>query len=104
MKIARKWLLKVGAVLVAVTVLLLPATLVASPRIKDIVDIENVRPNQLIGYGLVVGLAGTGDKIRNAPFTEESMQAMLERMGVTDTSQDLTLPLAVGAAPVNCAA
>lgn len=54
----------------------------AGPRIKDIVDIENVRPNQLIGYGLVVGLAGTGDKIRNAPFTEESMQAMLERMGV----------------------
>ncbi|SEI78418.1 flagellar P-ring protein precursor FlgI [Sphingomonas sp. OV641] len=57
-----------------------PAT--AGPRIKDIVDVENVRPNQLVGYGLVVGLAGTGDRTRNAPFTEESMQAMLERMGV----------------------
>lgn len=61
--------------------------LIASPacagsRIKDIVDFENVRPNQLIGYGLVVGLAGTGDRMRNSPFTEESMQAMLERMGV----------------------
>lgn len=54
----------------------------AGPRIKDIVDIENVRPNQLVGYGLVVGLAGTGDRMRNSPFTEESMQAMLERMGV----------------------
>ena len=49
----------------------------AAPRIKDIVDVENVRPNQLVGYGLVVGLAGTGDRIRNSPFTEESMQSML---------------------------
>lgn len=54
----------------------------AGNRIKDIVDVENVRPNQLVGYGLVVGLPGTGDRIRNAPFTEESLQAMLERMGV----------------------
>lgn len=55
----------------------------AQTRIKDIVDVENVRENQLVGYGLVVGLAGTGDRMRNAPFTEESMQAMLERMGVS---------------------
>lgn len=54
----------------------------AQTRIKDIVDVENVRENQLVGYGLVVGLAGTGDRLRNTPFTEESMQAMLERMGV----------------------
>lgn len=54
----------------------------ARSRIKDIVSVENVRPNQLVGYGLVVGLAGTGDRMRNTPFTEESMQAMLERMGV----------------------
>jgi flagellar P-ring protein precursor FlgI len=55
---------------------------VAGNRIKDIVDVQNVRSNQLVGYGLVVGLPGTGDRTRNAPFTEESMQAMLERMGV----------------------
>jgi flagellar P-ring protein precursor FlgI len=55
----------------------------AGARIKDIVDVQNVRSNQLVGYGLVVGLAGTGDRIRNSPFTEESMQAMLERMGVS---------------------
>ncbi|WP_246586947.1 flagellar basal body P-ring protein FlgI [Stakelama flava] len=64
---------------------LMPLNALARPaehRIKDIVDIENVRSNQLVGYGLVVGLAGTGDRTRNTPFTEESIQAMLERMGV----------------------
>lgn len=60
----------------------MPAQAAPSSRIKDIVDVENVRSNQLVGYGLVVGLAGTGDRIRNIPFTEETMQAMLERMGV----------------------
>ncbi len=51
-------------------------------RIKDLIDIEGVRSNQLIGYGLVVGLNGTGDTLNNAPFTRQSIQAMLERMGV----------------------
>lgn len=51
-------------------------------RIKDIVDIEGVRENQLVGYGLVVGLNGTGDGLNNSPFTKQSLQAMLERMGV----------------------
>ena len=55
----------------------------AAPRIKDIVSVENVRANQLVGYGLVVGLAGTGDRLRNSPFTQESLAAMLERMGVS---------------------
>jgi flagellar P-ring protein precursor FlgI len=58
------------------------APAMAGPRLKDIVSVENVRANQLVGYGLVVGLAGTGDRVLNTPFTEESMQAMLERMGV----------------------
>lgn len=68
--------------LAACIALLLPMTAAGASRIKDIVDIENVRENQLVGYGLVVGLPGTGDRTRNAPFTEETMQAMLERMGV----------------------
>lgn len=59
-----------------------PAHASPTPRIKDIVDVENVRGNQLVGYGLVVGLPGTGDRMRNTPFTEETLQAMLERMGV----------------------
>lgn len=51
-------------------------------RIKDIVDVENVRTNQLIGYGLVVGLQGTGDSIRNVPFTSETLVSMMARSGV----------------------
>ncbi|RME62270.1 MAG: flagellar basal body P-ring protein FlgI [Alphaproteobacteria bacterium] len=54
----------------------------ASSRIKDLVRFENVRDNQLTGYGLVVGLNGTGDTLRNSPFTEKSLAAMLERLGV----------------------
>ena len=58
-------------------------------RIKDIANIEGVRQNQLIGYGLVVGLNGTGDTINNSPFTRQSLQAMLERLGVNIRGQTL---------------
>ncbi len=54
----------------------------ATSRIKDLASIEGVRENQLVGYGIVVGLNGTGDSLNNAPFTKQSLQAMLERMGV----------------------
>lgn len=54
----------------------------AASRIKDIADFEGIRENQLIGYGLVVGLNGTGDGLNNSPFTQQSLQAMLERLGV----------------------
>ena len=54
----------------------------AASRIKDLAAIEGVRENQLVGYGIVVGLNGTGDSLNNAPFTKQSLQAMLERMGV----------------------
>ncbi|MBX3447715.1 MAG: flagellar basal body P-ring protein FlgI [Parvibaculaceae bacterium] len=54
----------------------------ASSRIKDIVDVEGIRDNMLVGYGLVVGLNGTGDTLRNAPFTQQSLIGMLERLGV----------------------
>ncbi len=54
----------------------------ATSRIKDLANIEGIRQNQLIGYGLVVGLNGTGDTLNNAPFTKQSLQAMLERLGV----------------------
>ncbi|MEI7609730.1 MAG: flagellar basal body P-ring protein FlgI, partial [Rhodospirillaceae bacterium] len=57
-----------------------------SVRIKDIVDIEGVRDNMLVGYGLVVGLQGTGDSMKNAPFTKQSLIGMLERMGVNTRS------------------
>jgi flagellar P-ring protein FlgI len=54
----------------------------AKSRIKDIVEFEGIRTNQLVGYSLVVGLNGTGDALRNAPFTQQSLQSSLERMGV----------------------
>ncbi len=54
----------------------------AEARIKDIVSFEGIRPNMLMGYGLVVGLAGTGDKLTNNAFTEQSLVAFLERQGV----------------------
>jgi len=58
-------------------------------RIKDIVDIEGVRDNMLVGYGLVVGLNGTGDSLSNSPFTEQSLIAMLERLGVSVRDQNM---------------
>ena len=55
---------------------------VAQSRIKDIAAVEGVRSNQLVGYGLVVGLNGTGDSLRNCPFTRQSLEGMTERLGV----------------------
>jgi flagellar P-ring protein precursor FlgI len=74
--------------------LLLAAALLAPPafaksRIKDIVEFEGVRENQLVGYGIVVGLNGTGDALRNAPFTKQSLEAMLERLGVNTRDANL---------------
>jgi len=61
----------------------------AASRIKDLVSIEGVRENQLVGYGLVVGLNGSGDSLRNAPFTEQSITAMLERLGVNTRGAEM---------------
>lgn len=58
----------------------------AQVRIKDIVTFEGVRENQLIGYGLVVGLDGTGDGLKNSPFTQKSIEGMLGRLGVGNMS------------------
>ncbi len=71
----------------ALAVALLAALAMASPagalsRIKDIADFEGVRDNLLVGYGLVVGLSGSGDSLNNAIFTRESLIGMLERLGV----------------------
>jgi flagellar P-ring protein precursor FlgI len=67
-----------GLLLVIITT----AQVQASSRIKDIADFEGVRDNMLIGYGLVVGLKGTGDSLRNAVFTRQSLIGMLERLGI----------------------
>jgi flagellar P-ring protein precursor FlgI len=88
----------VWAATVAALVLLCPAAVsaadqqfrvTATSRIKDLANIEGVRQNQLIGYGLVVGLNGTGDTLNNIPFTRQSLQAMLERLGVNIRGQTI---------------
>lgn len=61
----------------------------ANPRIKDIADVEGVRDNQLVGYGLVVGLDGTGDTLRNAAFTRQALNSMLERFDINVREADL---------------
>jgi flagellar P-ring protein precursor FlgI len=72
----------------AFTCLILGAAILAAPtvseaaRIKDVVNIEGVRDNMLVGYGLVVGLNGTGDSLSNSPFTATSLTGMLERLGI----------------------
>ncbi len=76
------------AVMMSLFFLTAPAQ--ATSRIKDISDFEGVRENMLVGYGLVVGLAGTGDDLGSSSFTKASLSGMLERMGVaTDANLDV---------------
>lgn len=72
---------------VTIVLLLSTATATAQVRLKDLVEFDGVRGNDLIGYGLVVGLDGSGDGIRNAPFTEDIMASILERLGVNVTGE-----------------
>ncbi|MCG8508550.1 MAG: flagellar basal body P-ring protein FlgI [Rhodospirillales bacterium] len=65
------------------------ATAHGASRIKDIVTFEGIRDNQLVGYGLVVGLNGTGDDLADGHFTKQSLQAMLNRLGVKPTDAGL---------------
>ncbi|TDQ29603.1 flagellar P-ring protein precursor FlgI [Phyllobacterium brassicacearum] len=60
----------------------------AIARLKDIAKIQGVRDNQLVGYGLVIGLNGTGDSLRSAPFTEQSLRAMLDNLGINPPPGD----------------
>ncbi|WP_370874479.1 flagellar basal body P-ring protein FlgI [Amorphus orientalis] len=71
-----RWLLLIAALVVGAAA---PA---GATRIKDITSVQGVRDNQLVGYGLVMGLQGTGDTLRNAPYTEQALQSMLDRMGI----------------------
>ncbi len=73
--------------IIALLLVLLAAPAIAQVRIKDIADVEGIRDNQLIGYGLVVGLNNTGDKLSNAIFTRDSLVGMLERLGVNTQDQ-----------------
>jgi flagellar P-ring protein precursor FlgI len=95
MKVTKKDIInkKVTKTIIALTVLIfssiLTSTVNASSRIKDIVQFEGVRDNLLVGYGLVVGLSNTGDTLATGHFTKQSLQAMLNRLGVKPTDGGL---------------
>jgi len=78
-----------AACLALILALCVPVSAGATSRIKDLANVEGVRQNQLIGYGLVVGLNGTGDTLNNIPFTKQSLTAMLERLGVNIRGQTI---------------
>lgn len=79
--------MRLMTVMVALIAMFAPLAQASEVRIKDLVEFDGVRSNDLVGYGLVVGLNGTGDGIRNAPFTEEIMSNILERLGVNVTGE-----------------
>jgi flagellar P-ring protein precursor FlgI len=81
----RALLLGLGLLVLA----LADAAAAGSVRLKDLVEVDGVRGNDLVGYGLVVGLDGTGDGIRNAPFTEEILSGTLERLGVNVSGEQI---------------
>ncbi len=82
-----RWL--AAGLLALVLASLAPDTASGASRIKDIVEFEGVRENQLVGYGLVVGLNNTGDKLKDGGFTKQSLKSMLNRMGVKPTEDGL---------------
>ncbi|MEY4707065.1 MAG: hypothetical protein RJB58_788 [Pseudomonadota bacterium] len=79
--------LRLSALAVGVAIAAAPAPVLAFSRVKDLIEVQGIRDNMLVGYGLVVGLNGTGDSLKNAPFTQQSIQTMLERLGVNTRGQ-----------------
>jgi flagellar P-ring protein precursor FlgI len=71
------------AIAVMACLVLAAGPALSAARIKDVASLQAGRDNQLIGYGLVVGLQGTGDSLRSSPFTEQSMRAMLQNLGIS---------------------
>ena len=79
--------LRLAALVVGAAIAAAPAF--AFSRVKDLVEVQGIRDNMLVGYGLVVGLNGTGDSLKNAPFTQQSIQTMLERLGTNTRGQTM---------------
>ena len=83
MSVSRAWqpVLRLCGLLLLAAAAALPAA--HAMRIKELAAVQGVRSNALTGYGIVVGLDGTGDQTTQTPFTTQSIQAMLQQMGVT---------------------
>ncbi len=78
-----RWILALVLTAVAAFSAAAPSAMADAARIKDIASLQSGRDNQLIGYGLVVGLQGSGDSLRSSPFTDQSMRAMLQNLGIS---------------------
>ncbi len=74
---------------IALLAIAITSSVGAAVRLKDIASLRGQRDYQIIGYGLVVGLAGTGDTLRNVPFTEQSIQSMIDRFGINSRGSSL---------------
>ena len=81
--------LRLAALVVGAAIAAAPAPVLAFSRVKDLIEVQGIRDNMLVGYGLVVGLNGTGDSLKNAPFTQQSIQTMLERLGVNTRGENM---------------
>lgn len=77
------------------------ASVTQAARVKDIASVAGVRSNQLIGYGLVVGLNGSGDKVSSSPFTEQSLRSMLTQLGIVVPSGTKLNPKNVAAVTIH---
>lgn len=86
---SRHCLWAVIAAAMALSIAGTPTGAAAQSRIKDVADFEGVRENLLVGYGLVVGLNGTGDTLTNSAFTKHSLVGMLERLGINTRNDTL---------------
>ncbi|MEY4964534.1 MAG: flagellar biosynthesis protein FlgA [Pseudomonadota bacterium] len=62
--------LRLAALAVGVAMAAAPIPVLAFSRVKDLIEVQGIRDNMLVGYGLVVGLNGTGDSLKNAPFAQ----------------------------------
>jgi flagellar P-ring protein precursor FlgI len=89
MTLSRAFLVRISAFLGCALLAFSPAPALSYSRVKDLVDVDGIRDNMLVGYGLVVGLNGSGDSLKNAPFTQQTLQTMLERMGVNTRGQTM---------------
>lgn len=78
----RRSIVRLLSAVCSAALVLAPMPAASFSRIKDLADVEGIRNNMLIGYGLVVGLNNTGDTLKNSPFTQQALQTMLERLGV----------------------
>ena len=89
MILQRAFLVRTAGFLACLLLAFSPEPAISYSRVKDLVDVEGIRDNMLVGYGLVVGLNGSGDSLKNAPFTQQTLQTMLERMGVNTRGQTM---------------